>query len=335
MKNQTPFPKTLCIEPLPGIGDLIWYVPHLRAIADQSPEKAITLLTKKSSLADQLLADEPWCKAFIWLERDRRQKENKAKSQRHEGLLGRWHLGQDLKAHHFHSAWVLHHSTFYHQALWLAGTPQRIGFTFSKNQLWLNKPQVLLKADQKKHPRELMTLFMEKAGLQIDKYNHPISANFKAHQNISSKLGEAPRGKRIVFGIGASEIFKCWPWEKFAELAHNLIAQGHQIILCGGPSETQTSDKILHHLQHPDGLLTATQNPLQETIALMQTCDLYVGNDTSLMNLAVNQRKKAITFFGPTYTVYNPLTIALVSPSNQVGDISVEETLQAVTRNLT
>lgn len=327
--KQTP--PTLCIEPLPGIGDLIWYVPHLRAIADQTPEKSVVLLTKKSSLASQLLADEPWCQDFIWLERDRRSKDNKG--QRHDGLLGRWRLGQDLRAYNFKSAWVLHHSSFYHQAVWLAGIPERMGFNFSQNSFWLNHSHNLSRY-KGTHPRELMTLFMESCGLAIENYNYPISANFKAHENIIAKLGPAPKGKRIVFGIGASEATKCWPWEKFSELAKYMITQGHQVILCGGLAETPMAEKIAATVPNDPNLLLATQNPLQETIALLHACDFYVGNDTSLMNLAVNQRKKALTFFGPTYTVYNPLTIAIASPSTLVRDISVAETIKVIQTNL-
>jgi ADP-heptose:LPS heptosyltransferase len=100
--------------------------------------------------------------------------------------------------------------------------------------------------------------------------------------------------------------------------------------LCGGPSEQPLADHILNHISGVTNLIDATRNPLQETIALLGACDFYIGNDTSLMNLAVNQGKKALTFFGPTLTVYNPLTIPLTSPSQKVSDISLEEVLQRI-----
>jgi len=37
---------TLVIQPLPGVGDAVWHLPHLQSIAAQPKEKAVTLLTK-------------------------------------------------------------------------------------------------------------------------------------------------------------------------------------------------------------------------------------------------------------------------------------------------
>src|SRR6476469_5416402 len=46
------------IQPLPGIGDMVWHLPHIRAIAAHAGQP-VTLMTKPRTLADQLLAHEP------------------------------------------------------------------------------------------------------------------------------------------------------------------------------------------------------------------------------------------------------------------------------------
>ena len=40
---------TLIVQPLPGIGDTIWHLPHYKAIARAAPNGRITLLTKGCS----------------------------------------------------------------------------------------------------------------------------------------------------------------------------------------------------------------------------------------------------------------------------------------------
>lgn len=45
----------LVIQPLPGIGDMIWHLPHIHAIAAASPNGQVDILTKRRSLADQEL----------------------------------------------------------------------------------------------------------------------------------------------------------------------------------------------------------------------------------------------------------------------------------------
>src|SRR5687768_5665118 len=94
----------LCIQPLPGIGDMIWFLPHMRVIADHHASRKLYILTKKSSLADQLLENEPWVAGYIWLERDHRS-QAKAINQKHDGLLGRWRLARELQPYGFKEAW--------------------------------------------------------------------------------------------------------------------------------------------------------------------------------------------------------------------------------------
>ena len=52
-----PSPRLAVIQPLPGIGDMVWHLPHIRAIAQAVGHK-VTLVTKPRSAADQLFAAE-------------------------------------------------------------------------------------------------------------------------------------------------------------------------------------------------------------------------------------------------------------------------------------
>ena len=45
------------VQPLPGIGDMVWHLPHLRAIAAHAGAP-VTLIAKPRSLADQLLTGD-------------------------------------------------------------------------------------------------------------------------------------------------------------------------------------------------------------------------------------------------------------------------------------
>ena len=60
-------PPVAVIQPLPGIGDMVWHLPHIRAIAAHAGAP-VTLLTKPRSLADQLLANEPAVAEIVWLD---------------------------------------------------------------------------------------------------------------------------------------------------------------------------------------------------------------------------------------------------------------------------
>src|SRR5277367_5575869 len=57
------------VQPLPGIGDMIWHLPHLRALA-AAVGGAVTLVTKPRSGASELLAAEPAVRDIMWLDRN-------------------------------------------------------------------------------------------------------------------------------------------------------------------------------------------------------------------------------------------------------------------------
>ena len=56
------------VQPLPGIGDMIWHLPHLRALAAVCGP--LTLIAKPRSGAAELLAAEPAVRDIIWLDRN-------------------------------------------------------------------------------------------------------------------------------------------------------------------------------------------------------------------------------------------------------------------------
>ncbi|MDQ2762353.1 MAG: glycosyl transferase family 1, partial [Pseudomonadota bacterium] len=52
---------------MPGIGDMVWHLPHIRAIAAYAGAP-VTLLAKPRSLADQLVVNEPAIADILWID---------------------------------------------------------------------------------------------------------------------------------------------------------------------------------------------------------------------------------------------------------------------------
>jgi hypothetical protein len=55
------------VQPLPGIGDMVWHLPHIRAIAAYA-RQPVTLLTKPRSKADQLMLNDACVSKIVWLD---------------------------------------------------------------------------------------------------------------------------------------------------------------------------------------------------------------------------------------------------------------------------
>ncbi|HTH35019.1 MAG TPA: hypothetical protein VL976_11660, partial [Xanthobacteraceae bacterium] len=56
------------IQPKPGIGDVIWHLPFIRAIAAAAPGGRVTFLAPPSSGAKDLLVAEPSVAEVIYFE---------------------------------------------------------------------------------------------------------------------------------------------------------------------------------------------------------------------------------------------------------------------------
>lgn len=138
-----PSGRTLIVQPLPGIGDMVWHLPHIHAIAATTMEGRVDILTKPRSQADRLLRAEPCVGRILWLERE---------IGRHAGPRGLFRLAALLRRERYQRAWFLHGSARYVLAARLAGVPERIGYGIGLQSFLLNVPVRLPSGLRHAHP---------------------------------------------------------------------------------------------------------------------------------------------------------------------------------------
>ena len=92
----------------------------------------------------------------------------------------------------------------------------------------------------------------------------------------------------VAFGIGATVAPKRWPEDRFAELSRHLVSEfGVRVVLVGGgDNDIRIADTILRLAQNPAVFNAVGQFNLRETAALLERCELFVGNDSGPMHLA-------------------------------------------------
>ena len=113
--------KILFIQPRVGIGDFILFLPFIKAIAEQEKNSEIYILTKKRTVADQLLINDKKIK-IIFVERDR---DGKGK---HDGIKGFFQLKNLIKSYSFDKVFILHQSCRYALLCKLAGIKNILGY---------------------------------------------------------------------------------------------------------------------------------------------------------------------------------------------------------------
>lgn len=318
----------LVVQPLPGIGDMVWHLPHLLAIARHEPEGRVSVMTKPRSLSDQLLASLPEVAEVLWVER---------KPGRHDGLWGFFRLVSELRHKRYRKVWILHDSSRYLVAAWLAGIPRRAGNATGWQRMLLTDfpaapvPSAL-------HTVERADFLLRGLAFEPDRPIPLITPQASARAAIRARFAAFPR-PWFVLGIGSSEANRQWGASNFSALANALLQRhGGSCFLLGGNSEQVMADGISQELGNPGNLVSLIQMPLQDVIALLAEAQLFFGNDTGMLNLSAACGTHSIGLFGHPISAWVANSSPRIHPiypeaglsSNGVGQIRPSTVVQVV-----
>ena len=317
----------LVVQPLPGIGDMVWHLPHLLAIARHEPEGRVSVLTKPRSLSDQLLASLPEVAEVLWVER---------KPGRHDGLRGFLRLVSELRHKRYRKVWILHDSSRYIVDAWLAGIRRRAGIAAGWQRMLLTDLPVA-QVPGKLHTVERADCLLRGLAVEPDRPIPLITPQASAGAAIRARFAAFPR-PWFVLGVGSSEAYKQWGASNFSVLANSLLKRhGGSCFLLGGNSEQAMADGIGQELGSPGNLVSVIQMPLQDVIALLAEAQLFFGNDTGMLNLSAACGTHSVGLFGHPVSAWVANSSPRIHPiypeaglsSNGVGQIRPSEVLQA------
>ena len=316
-------PHIAVVQPLPGIGDMIWHLPHIRAIA-QHVGAPVTLIAKPRSAAEQLFGGEQTVRDVMWLDRNPERKRG-----RHDGPLGLWKLIVELRGRRLDAIYLLHHSRMLGFAAMAAGIPARFGYGFRLQRPFLNRGPFLDASVLRLHPHEQATTWLTAAGIPIADTEPSLPIVPAARAEVRRRLGTAAVTP-VSIGIASSEPYKQWGAERFAALASGLLAAGWSpLILVGGQAETSLANDIMARLgAQTRHVLPALGWNLTELAALFADSTFYVGNDTGVMNLAAAVGARTYSLFGATPPFHHSRHIVPITPP---GGIDMKEGMRRIT----
>lgn len=324
---SVPPHRLLVVQPLPGIGDMVWHLPHIRALARHAGGP-VTLVAKPRSRADEIFAAEDTVREIIWVDRN-----PKGASGAHDWPLGLWRLIRALRVGRFDAAVLLHHSPSLAFATLAAGIPLRQGYGIGVQRWFLNRGPYLAQALWRQHrPLQRATLFLEAANIAMDEAEQYLPIAPAARLAVQQRLREVKR-PFVVLGIGSSEPTRQWGAPRFAALARVLIDAGWPgLALVGGPGEETLRREICAALANDAArVVPALGWHLAETAALLAAASFYVGNDTGVMNMAAAVGTRAYALFGTTPALHHSSQIVpILSPPGGPVDGVARLTLEAV-----
>ena len=222
-------------------------------------------------------------------------------------LKTRWRLARQLAERGYDAVYVLPNSLKSALVPFLAGIPQRVGFTGESRYGLINVRHDLDKAALPLMVERFAQL-AEATGAPIPKpISHPkIRSTATDQEQTLTALSRARPARFVAFCPGAEYgPAKRWPAAHFATLARSLGERGYRIGLFGSAKDRAVADEISALAPGLcDNLCGATS--LEQAIDLLAMADLVVCNDSGLMHVAAALDRPIVALYGSSSPGFTP-----------------------------
>jgi heptosyltransferase-2 len=282
--NVTPF---AVIQVKPGIGDVIWHLPFIRAIAATAPDGAVTFLAPPTSAAKDLLAGEPRVATTVYFQH--------AGSELQRGLNLIW-LVALLRQHRPQSIWILDRTIRPALAARLAGIPERIGLGLGPQSAFITNDGIGQEHFHD-HPIDWLRALMAAMNVPLASTEPDLQLPTVLLSAIGEKFAQCAR-PWITVGIGASHPDKDWPDAIWSEFLGALRTPG-TVFLLGGPANEARAKQFIV-ASGSTQIVNACDLQLIEAAALLRLADLFIGPSSGPLNLAAAGGTQAFGLFGST-----------------------------------
>jgi heptosyltransferase-2 len=313
------------IQVKPGIGDVIWHLPFVRAIAAAAPCGKVAFLAPPSSNAKELLAAEPGVAETIYFDH--------AGSELRRGI-NLIRLAATLRRRRFRALWILDRTIRPALAARLAGIPERIGLGLGSQKLFITNPGID-HSHFHDQPVDWLRALLAAMKVPLPSTEPELRLPRDTLAAVGAKFSHFLR-PWIVLGIGASHPTKDWPDEYWTEFLGGLRSNTHgTVFLIGGAANVARGQKLIADTAGAP-TVNACNLALSEAAALLQHADLFVGTDSGPMNLAVATATKAFALFGSTPVLkYSKFIYPIEPPGGPSPDgmrrISPAQVLERIT----
>ena len=221
------------------------------------------------------------------------------------GLLDRLNLVREIKKNQYTDAYILPNSFKSALVPWLAGIPNRIGYTTEFRQLLLTK-----KYKYRKHERTMVERYLHLANCQ---YHSQIQPKLKISTHYQKSILEKFQIKgnqKIIMLCPDAEYgsAKKWPVEHWLSLARLFCEKNFSVFFLGKDTDFEKS------LSSEDGLNDVRsligQTTLLDVAYLLSISNLAISNDSGLMHIAGSVDSKIIAIYGSSSPKYTPPLIS-------------------------
>jgi heptosyltransferase-2 len=291
IENQKQVEKILINCPS-WIGDAVMALPALQSVHQNMPQAQITLLVN-SWIAD-LYKNLSFTHNIILY----------SPKGADRGIRGFAKAVRNIRQQKFDVAILLQNAFRPALLAWLSHVPHRWGYATDGRSLLLTKAIKVNAEDHQYHHVYYYLRLLEKLGLRTEKST--IRLNLTPEQKEKGKhllLSKGYEPQKPTVGIHPGAAYgeaKRWLTDRFAQLAERLISKNAvQVILFGAPQELSLVTTI-RLLMSTNPIVLVGETTLEELMASMIWCDLFIANDSGPMHLAAALGIPLVALFGPT-----------------------------------
>jgi len=300
--------KVLVVQQRMGIGDMVIFLPYVHAISKKI-QSQVSLLVKKKSRADQLCQNDHHIKDIIYLDR------NKNKSGRHDGWLGFFKLLKEIREKKFDKIFIFNSSLRFLLLAKLCGIKSIFQYP-----LYTGKNNIVLTAKK----------FTEKFIENTISTQPIIYLNSKAVEKAKEKYSFSKNFKHVCVGFSASGITKRWNVENYIRLAEEINKKiPCKFYLAGGKNDNELFTKFLNS-PLANNCVSFENLTIQETLPVIQNCNIYIGNDTGWLHISSALGKKCLALFMDSpvqaYGKYSK-NISIIVPEGETEMTTMHKTL--------
>ncbi|WP_312420589.1 lipopolysaccharide heptosyltransferase II [Anaerospora hongkongensis] len=283
--------KNILIVKLSAIGDVIHALPVAHALKQKYPQARITWIVEKP--AYDLLTNNPDIDEIILFDKPR-----------FKSLAGLLKYSPEfsarLREHHFDLALDLQGLFKSAAIVALSNAKQRLGYCNMRELSHLVSKPVCGK-HREGHVVQRYLDVARYVDCDVKKAEFILNNTTEEAANaaaIAKQAGIPTDQTYVILAPGTNWPSKCWPVERFGELAAELNRNGIISVIIGGVSDASLAATICNTC--PMAIDLTGKTTLKELAFLMKGASCFVGGDTGPMHLAAAVKIPVVALFGPT-----------------------------------
>jgi len=338
--------KNILITKPSSLGDIVLALPALRALRMSFPEAKISWLIRPEFA--QLIENHPHLNEIITFDR-----KLLGKAWFHPGAFGALiSLIRKLRRSRFDVIFDFQGLFRTASLAWLSGCKKRFGMANAREFATVFYTHKVPQNIECIHMVDYYLKIIKAAGASDFGVEFVFPRNPNAEDSIDRLLvGHVVQDNYAVLIPGSAHQDKCWPPERFAQLAEKISSQyGLSIVATGSASEAGIVEKVKEKANVPIASL-AGQTSLSELVALLKRAKLVVGNDTGPGHIAAAVGVPLVLMFGRANPVRlepyrrrhcviaiepdgRGITINNFDPKYDIKRITVEQVYQKIAEQL-